>query len=53
MTDIGVANPSAHGHAIISTATALMMAWGKRGSGPNQAHPRKVKTAMASTAGTK
>jgi hypothetical protein len=26
MIDIGVASPSAHGHAMISTATALMIA---------------------------
>jgi hypothetical protein len=30
MTDIGVASPSAHGQAIISTATALTIAWAAR-----------------------
>ena len=34
MIDIGVARPSAHGHAMISTATALMSACAIRGSGP-------------------
>ena len=34
MIDIGVASPSAHGHAMISTATALTRAWARRGSGP-------------------
>ena len=37
MIDIGVASPSAHGQAMISTATALTMAWARRGSGPTNA----------------
>ena len=37
MIDIGVARPSAHGQAMISTAMALTSAWPKRGSGPNSA----------------
>ena len=35
MIDIGVASPSAHGQAMMSTATALTSAWASRGSGPN------------------
>ena len=38
MIDIGVARPSAHGHAMISTATALTSACARRGSGPKSAH---------------
>ena len=38
MTDIGVARPSAQGHAMISTATALTSACAKRGCGPNSIH---------------
>ena len=53
MIDIGVANPSAHGQAIISTATALMSAYAYRGSGPSVAHATNVITATRSTAGTK
>ena len=34
MIDIGVARPSAHGHAMMSTATALTSACASRGSGP-------------------
>ena len=36
MIDIGVARPSAHGQAMISTATALTSACASRGSGPQQ-----------------
>ena len=36
MIDIGVASPSAHGQAMISTATALTSACARRGSGPSQ-----------------
>ena len=35
MIDIGVASPSAHGQAMISTATAFTIACAKRGSGPS------------------
>ena len=35
MIDIGVARPSAHGQAMISTATALTSACASRGSGPD------------------
>ena len=52
MTDIGVASPSAHGQAIISTATALTIAWAKRGSGPTNHQMKNVITAMPMTAGT-
>ena len=49
---MGVARPSAHGHANMSTATAFVMANARRGSGPKKIHPRNVSAAIASTAGT-
>ena len=52
MIDIGVARPSAHGQAMISTATALTSACASRGSGPMAAQTTKVTTATAITAGT-
>ena len=52
MIDIGVARPSAHGHAMISTATALTSACASRGSGPATAQTTAVATATTSTAGT-
>ena len=42
MIDIGVARPSAHGHAMISTATALTSACASRGSGPTSAQTTNV-----------
>ena len=42
MMDIGVASPSAHGQAMISTATALTSACARRGSGPNGPHATKL-----------
>ena len=38
MIAIGVARPSAHGHAMISTATALTSANASRGGGPQMLH---------------
>jgi hypothetical protein len=52
MIDIGVASPSAHGHAMISTATALISACASRGSGRRPAHTANVTTATPITAGT-
>ena len=52
MMDIGVARPSAHGHAMISTETALMTACARRGSGPQVPQTTKVAIAMTTTAGT-
>jgi hypothetical protein len=52
MIDIGVARPSAHGHAMISTAMALTRAYDSRGSGPTIAHTIKVTTLTKMTAGT-
>ena len=52
MIAIGVARPSAHGHAMIRTATALTSACARRGSGPHSAHATKASTATATTAGT-
>ncbi len=52
MIDIGVARPSAHGQAMISTATALTSACASRGSGPTDAQTAKVTAATAITAGT-
>ena len=36
MIDIGVASPSAHGHAMMRTAIALTSAYASRGSGPSE-----------------
>ena len=47
--DIGVARPSAHGHAMISTATALTSAWARRGSGPTRAQTTKLDDATTMT----
>ena len=52
MIDIGVARPSAHGHAMISTATAFTSACASRGSGPRRAQTTNVTTATAITIGT-
>jgi hypothetical protein len=49
----GVARPSAHGHAMITTATALTRAWARRGCGPTIAHAANVSAATAMTIGTK
>jgi len=52
MIDIGVARPSAHGQAMIRTATALTSAWASRASsGPAIVHTANVATAAASTRG--
>ena len=53
MIDIGVANPSAHGQAMIRTAMALTKAWARRGSGPTSDQTTNVTADAASTAGTK
>src|SRR3954462_8556723 len=53
MIDIGVARPSAHGQAMINTATALMIAGAIRGSGPIVPQAIAVITATATTLGTK
>ena len=53
MIDSGVANPSAHGHAMIRTATALTTACASRGGGPTIAQTTNVIAATAITAGTK
>ena len=53
MIAIGVASPSAQGHAMISTATALTSACARRGSGPHRLHATNATTATTTTAGTK
>ena len=53
MTEIGVASPSAHGHAMTSTETAVTIAKLVRGSGPKKNHTAKVASATRTTAGTK
>src|SRR5262245_1946974 len=53
MMDMGVARPSAHGHAMMSTATALTSACAMRGGGPSQAQSANVSAAARMTAGTK
>ena len=52
ITDMGVARPSAHGQAMMSTDTAAMSAKVRRGSGPTTIHTAKATTAAASTSGT-
>ena len=52
MIDIGVASPSAHGHAMMRTATAFTSAFTNRGSGPTVAQTANVMMATAMTAGT-
>ena len=52
MIDIGVASPSAHGHAMIKTATALTTANAARGSGPTVAQTIADTIATRTTAGT-
>ena len=47
MIDMGVASPRAQGQAMMRTATALIRAWARRGSGPQIAQPMKVSTAAA------
>ena len=53
MIDMGEARPTARGHAMMSTATALNSAFAMRGSDPHSAHTRNVISAAATTAGTK
>jgi hypothetical protein len=49
MMDIGVAKPSAHGQAMMRTATAPTMACASFGSGPSHIHRAKVSAETAST----
>jgi hypothetical protein len=53
MMAVGVASPIAHGHAMISTATAVSMAYGYVGSGPSTNQTPKTAAATTITAGTK
>ena len=53
MTDIGVASPSAQGHAIIRTVVALTIANANAGSGPKFNQARALTTAIIITVGTK
>jgi len=53
MIDSGVARPSAHGQAMISTDTAATSARVSAGAGPAVNHTVKVAMAMAITVGTK
>jgi len=51
---VGVARPSAHGHAMISTAIAALTAKLNRAvSGPGTSQTTKVTAAIPMTAGTK
>ncbi len=47
MMESGVASPSAHGQATISTAVAVASAWTKRGSGPKTSHAANVTAARS------
>src|SRR5437867_11318293 len=51
--EVGVANPSAHGQAMISTATKFSSALVKAGAGPNASQRPNVSAARAMTIGTK
>ena len=53
MIAVGVARPMAQGHAMTSTATAVVNAMVSRGSGPKASHARNVAAAITSTTGTK
>ena len=53
VTDSGVASPSAHGQAMISTLTAVTSACASCGVGPNDTQMANVQMAMIITAGTK
>ena len=53
MIAVGVASPIAQGHAIISTATAVSMAYRYVGSGPNTNQIPKTPAATRMTTGTK
>ena len=53
MIDIGVAKPSAHGQAMMTTETAAISPKASGGTGPQTAHAMKAATAMPRTAGTK
>ncbi len=52
MIDIGVASPSAHGQAMISTLTAATSPNANRGSGPQIDQAAKAISATRMTAGT-
>ena len=52
MIEVGVANPIAHGQAMIITATALTSAKLSAGDGPKINQTRKVASAASITAGT-
>ncbi len=52
MIDMGVASPSAHGHAMIRTETAAMRPNVSRGSGPQIDQVMKASSATPITAGT-
>ena len=52
MIDMGVASPSAHGQAMMRTATAETIACARRGSGPTESQSRKATAATRTTAGT-
>ncbi len=53
MIEVGVASPRAHGQAMIRTVIALTSARLNAGSGPKTSQTTNVKTAIASTTGTK
>ena len=53
MIAVGVARPSAHGHAMMRTATNALSAYPSRGSGPRRSQARPLANAIANTTGTK
>ena len=52
MIAVGVARPSAHGQAMMSTAMAACRASVRRGSGPNTSQPTNVSADNTRMAGT-
>ena len=52
MIDIGVARPNAQGQAMMSTETAAIRPYVKRGSGPQTDHAKNARSAASITAGT-
>ena len=52
MIAVGVASPSAHGHAMMSTATKAVSAWVSTGAGPSRTQAAKARPAITNTIGT-
>ena len=53
VSEVGVASPSAQGHAMMRVVTRTMVAKMSLGSGPNRYQATKARMARIITAGTK